>query len=182
MDDQGPIVAATVAAGVSVRPLEFARMATLRYFEASGAFARGLAEGVGGPLPRPLQALRYAVGEPPADIDLLGLNPTETLALFRDDAGFARLEARASGFADGCLVEQTGGWWACAITGARAPDLLARLGSSTAVPAPLEARTGRLAEVAVTSWWSAEGEIALLVERVYSGHLCGWIRATLEDF
>ena len=80
-------------------------------------------------------------------------------------------------------------WWirragvrAWQLAGARARDVLERIGSAGSIPAPGEARTGRLAELPVLSLSVREGEFLLLVERVYSEHLLGWISETAADF
>ena len=78
-------------------------------------------------------------------------------------------------------MELTGGVWICAINGNRAPDVLARLGSTSAIPAPGQARTGRIAELSVLSMSVRPGEILLLVEQVYALHLIAWLRETLRD-
>ena len=80
------------------------------------------------------------------------------------------------------MVDQTGGILTLVVAGARAPDLLTRLGSTDAVPALGEARTSRMAELSVMSLCTRPGEILLLVERVYVRHLFGWIRETIADF
>jgi hypothetical protein len=171
----------SAGAQVAVRARAFARIGSLRYFEPAGAFAEAIAAVAGGPLPLPQHAVRYAGGAPGAEIILACCNPTETLALCSGAEDFDRLDRQASGRLDGCMVDQTGGMSACIVTGARAPDLIARLGATTAIPAPGDARIGRLAELAVTSLCVRRGEILLLVERIYAEHLAAWIRETLDD-
>jgi sarcosine oxidase gamma subunit len=109
-------------------------------------------------------------------------SPTETLIVAADAGCLSRVDRFAANRSDGCLVDQTGGMLALMVAGARAPDLLLRLGSTDAVPALGEARTSRLAELSVMSLCTRPGEILLLVERVYVRHLFGWIRETVADF
>ena len=170
------------AADVSVRQRRFSRVGSLRYFEPEGAFIETIAAVVGGPMPRLLHAVRYAGATMGSEIILACCKPTETLALCSGAEQFASLERQAAGRTDGCLVEQTGGIWACTVTGTRAPDLITRLGAATAIPALGVAGISRLAELAVTSLCIRPGEIMLLVERVYSEHLAAWMRETLADF
>ncbi|MGO9995603.1 MAG: hypothetical protein ACLPTF_24245 [Steroidobacteraceae bacterium] len=181
MDSRRNLDEAMDAAEVSVRPQRFLRVGSLRYFEPLGAFVETIAAVVGGPMPKPLRAVRYAGGAPGSEIILACCNPTETLALCSGAEPFASLERQAAGRNDGCLVELTGGIWACTVTGARAPDLLARLGATTALPALGVARIGRLAELAVMSLCIQPSEIMLIVERVYGEHLAAWMRETLAD-
>lgn len=181
------------APGVSVGPIAFARTGALRYFDAAGAFASGLAAHAGGPLPQPLRAVHYAAagaapaegarpdcGEPPG-IVLAFRSPTETWVLC-NAATFDAIERFAAPRTDGCLVEQTGGIGCCRVSGARAADFLARLGSSVAVPGVGQAFTGRFADVTATCVCIRAGEIILLADRVYVDHLAAWMRATLDDF
>jgi hypothetical protein len=170
------------AAGVSLRPREFARMGVLRYFDRAGPFVASAARAAGGALPAPRQAVHYRLIENGPEIILACLNPTATLVLCSDAQQFEALGRQVAGRLDGCLVEQTGGLWVCAVSGGRAPELLARLGARSAIAAPGEARTGRLADLAVTSVCVQPGETLLVVERVYRDHLAAWIEDTLGDF
>jgi sarcosine oxidase gamma subunit len=111
-------------------------------------------------------------------------SPTETLVLCRE--GFSGvldgLAAALDGALDACLVDQSGGIWVLRLRGPRVADLLRRLGATTAVPSLGECRIGRLAEITVASLSVREGEVLLLVERLYADHLLGWIRETIADF
>jgi hypothetical protein len=60
--------------------------------------------------------------------------------------------------------------------------VLARLGATSAIPAVGHALTSRLAELTVMALCMRAGEILLLVDRVYSAHLMGWVRETVADF
>lgn len=161
--------------------------ASLRYFDPAGSFAAQVGEMLGGSLPAPLRAHRCvlaAEGEHAvaSELVLAWRSPTETLLLTADPSCVATVGAFAETRSDGCLVDQTGGILSLVLSGARAPDLLSRLGSTDSIPALGEARTSRLAELSVMSLCTRPAEILLLVERVYVRHLVGWIRETVADF
>jgi sarcosine oxidase gamma subunit len=159
------------------------RIGSLRYFDAGGPLGASLREAIGGPLPEPLRAVRYRLARSGEEIILAWRSPTETLLMTRDDAAFAAILSLATLHgAAGCLVEQTGGLWAWHVSGARTRDLLERLGSSASVPALGEARTSRMAELPVLALRVREEQVILLVERVYSDHLLGWMSETALDF
>jgi sarcosine oxidase gamma subunit len=166
--------------GLTVRWDHGLAIASLRYFDPAGSFATAVREMLGGPLPEPLRAGR--AGRAGSELVLAWRSPTETLLVTADAGWLAAVSAFAAGRSDGCLIDQTGGILSLVLTGARVPDLLLRLGSTDAIPALGEARTSRLAELAVMSLCTRPGEILLLVERVYVRHLIGWIRETVADF
>jgi sarcosine oxidase gamma subunit len=182
--------------GLSVRWDHSLVIASLRYFDPAGPFAVEVGEVLGGPLPEPLRAHRRllcttgvsaetsAEGTPKVESELVlaWRSPTETLLLTADTDRLATVSALAAHRSDGCLVDQTGGILSLVLTGARVPDLLLRLGSTDAIAVVGEARTSRLAELAVTSLCTRPGEILLLVERVYVRHLVGWVCETVADF
>ncbi len=184
------------ADGLSVRWDHGLAIASLRYFDPASSFATEVAEVLGGPLPEPLRAHRRllvtagdcagtraegaAKGE--SELVLAWRSPTETLLVTADAGCLSRVDGFAANRSDGCLVDQTGGILTLMVAGARASDLLLRLGSTAAVPALGEARTSRLAELSVMSLCTRPGEILLLVERVYVRHVFGWIRETIADF
>jgi sarcosine oxidase gamma subunit len=162
-------------------------IASLRYFDPAGPFAAEVGEVLGGPQPAPLRAHRRLLaaegaGAAGSELVLAWRSPTETLLVTADVGCLAAVDRFAANRSDGCLVDQTGGILTLVVAGARAPDLLTRLGSTDAVPALGEARTSRLAELSVMSLCTRPGEILLLVERVYVRHLSGWIRETIADF
>jgi sarcosine oxidase gamma subunit len=179
---------------LSVRWDHGLNVASLRYFDPAGLFAAEVGEVLGGPLPAPLRADRRVLvtagdGASAEDVSSAGSElvlawrgPTETLLVTADAGCLAAVDRFAAARSDGCLVDQTGGMLTLAVAGARASDLLLRLGSTDAVPALGEARTSRLAELSVMSLCARPGEILLLVERVYVRHLFGWIRETIADF
>jgi sarcosine oxidase gamma subunit len=180
---------------LSVRWDHALSVASLRYFDPAGLFAAEVSEVLGGPLPLPLCAHRrlLATGDfagasaagaarPKSELVLAWRSPTETLLVTADAGWLAAVSKFAATRSDGCLVDQTGGILILVVAGARAPELLSRLGSTDAFPALGEARTSRLAELSVMSLCIRPGEILLLVERVYVRHLFGWIRETVADF
>jgi sarcosine oxidase gamma subunit len=184
------------ADGLSVRWDHDLAIASLRYFDSAGLFATEVGEVLGGPLPEPLRAHRRVPvaaddraeastegpARPTSELVLAWRSPTETLLLTADAGWLAAVGNFAAARSDGCLVDQTGGLLSLVVAGARASDLLLRLGSIDAIPALGEARTSRLAELSVMSLCSRPDEVMLLVERVYVRHLIGWMRETVADF
>jgi sarcosine oxidase gamma subunit len=174
--------------GLSVGVEQEFAVASLRYFDAAGVFAGAVREAIGRPLPQPLRAVSEPVaaeaeGAPAgAQLVLAWRTPTETLLVCSDRRVISGLERRLAGAADGCIVNQTGGIWAIRVQGPRARELLLRLGSAASIPALGEARSSRLADLHVTAICVREGEILLLLERVYAAHLLAWIHATAADF
>jgi sarcosine oxidase gamma subunit len=172
------------------------RVASLRYFDPAGPFAAEAGEVLGGPIPLPLRAHRRLLvgtgdfagasadgaGTAGSELVVAWRSPTETLLVTADAGCLSKVDRFAANRSDGCLVDQTGGILTLVVAGARAPDLLTRLGSTDAVPALGEARSSRMAELSVVSLCTRPGEILLLVERVYARHLFGWIRETVADF
>jgi heterotetrameric sarcosine oxidase gamma subunit len=165
-------------AGLAVRVEEGMQVATLRYFDAGGAFAATVREATGVALPRPLEAVESADGQ----LTLAWRSPTETLLLTPSAERLAQLEARLASVPDGCLVDLSGGLKVLRLLGERIAELLCRLGGTASVPRPGEARRSRLADVPVVALSARPGETLLLVDRAYAEHLMGWIRETLLDF
>jgi heterotetrameric sarcosine oxidase gamma subunit len=170
-------------AGLSVEPKSEWYIGSLRYFDVAGPLASRLRSVVDGALPGPLAAVRYSSSPSGAELILAWRSPTETLILTADGAAFAAVarvaaEDRSAGY----LVDQTGGLGAWRIEGTRAREVLERIGSAASIPAPGEARTSRLAELPVLAASVRADEFLLLVERVYSEHLLGWISETAADF
>jgi heterotetrameric sarcosine oxidase gamma subunit len=151
-------------------------VASVRYFDAGGAFAAALTLAAGIPLPRPLAA---AAGR---SLVLAWLGPRETLALCTDGARLEELAAQLAEVPGGQVVDLRGGLTALRLEGARAGEFLGRLGGFGTVPLPGEARRGRLADVPVLALSLRPGEIQLVVDRAYAAHFLGWVRGTLEDF
>jgi heterotetrameric sarcosine oxidase gamma subunit len=171
------------AAGLAVEPKREWYIGSLRYFDVAGPLAANLRSVAGGSLPGPLAAVRYPSAQSAGELILAWRSPTETVIMTADGAAFAAVASGAAGDRSaGYLVDQTGGAWAWQISGARARDVLERIGSAASIPAPGEARTGRFAELPVLALSVRAGEFVLLVERVYSEHLVGWISETAADF
>ena len=171
----------TVAARLSQRP--DAAVASLRYFDADG-FGAALREVTGTVLPGTGQAIRAAPAAAGSGECLLAWrSPSETL-MVGNRALLAQVAARTAASAHGYVVDQTGGISLLVVCGERGALLLARLGSlgsRDCVPAPGEARTGRLADLSVLTLCVRPLEWLLLVERVYARHLRHWIQVTLDD-
>jgi sarcosine oxidase gamma subunit len=171
------------AVGLSVAPVGGLKVGALRYFDATGPLADRLLDVLGGPLPAPLRAARRVVGGSGAELILAWRSPTETLLITPDAAAFAAIASRMADHAAlGCLVEQTGGVCLWQASGARTRELLERVGSVASMPGLNEARTSRIAELAVLALCVHEDRVMLLVERVHGEHLIAWIRDTAADF
>jgi len=172
-------------AGLSIESVSPLWIAVIRFFDPSGEFMSGLADRVGGAMPGPLQALRYAGNSggamPDSQILLASRSPNETLLMCNQAWVLAALENFAAGRSDGCVVNQTGAYRVWEIAGDSAPDFLARLGSA-ALPALGEARMSRVAELTVMTLSVEAGSTLVLVDRLYSEHLAGWMAETLTDF
>jgi sarcosine oxidase gamma subunit len=163
-----------------VRPLPALEVASLRCFDSREAAPAAVIEAGGGPLPRPLGAVRHeTLG---GRLTLAWRTPTETMVLAQAPEALAPLGAAvATARGWGCLVDQTGGFRAWQVSGKRTGDLIVRVGSLASMPAVGEARTSRMAELPVLSLCVTEGEVTLVVERVYEEHLLGWIAETAAD-
>lgn len=164
------------AADIAVRAVAPLHAATLRYFEPGGAFAAAAAGILQIPLPLPLTAAAKG------GMILAWLRPTETLLLCDTDEPLADLSRRLANVRGGHIVDLSGGVQVLRLQGPRVAHLLDRLGSM-AVALPLNgARRGRLADVPVLALSVLAGEVLLVVERAYAGHLSEWIDATLADW
>ncbi len=170
--------------GLSVQIDAEVQIGALRYCDGAtidDAVLRALG---GAGLPAPGQVLSGIAGGTATDDTLLAWrSPTETLVLCpRGNDTLAAVAAAIEGALDACLVDQTGGIWVLRLQGPRVADLLRRLGSTTAVPPVGACRFGRLAEITVGTLSVREGEVLLLVERLYADHVLAWIRETIADF
>lgn len=181
MDNPGNPMMGVEAPDLSVELQHELKVCSLRYFDAAGPFTAAVGERLGGPLPEPLRAVRHCLDGARRELILAWRSPTETLLMTADDAAFAAIEDAAQNSATGCMVDQTGGLWPWRMTGGRSRDLLLRLGSTASIPALGEARMSRVAELPVMALCVREGELLLVVERVYSDHLLGWIAETARD-
>lgn len=156
--------------------------ATLRYFKADGPFGAAVAAVTGAPLPPPLTATALPADAPwGAGLVFTWLRPTETWVLGEEAAPLGGLKARLGDATGGQVVDLTGGLRMVRLRGARAAELLSRLGGSTPA-APGEARRARLADVPVLVVCVRVTETLLVVDRAYAEHLLGWIDATLADW
>jgi sarcosine oxidase gamma subunit len=164
---------------VAIEPAD--RVASLRYLDSAGKFATAVREALGRPLAEPLRAIEVEHSAGGLRFILAWRSPTENILLCPDPVLFSGLE-RMLAAEDGCLVDQSGGIRVLRVGGARARDLLLRLGAASAVPEPGEALTARLAELPVLTIGGRAGGYLLLVERVYANHLFEWIHATAADF
>jgi sarcosine oxidase gamma subunit len=177
---QNPLMGIEVP-GLSVQLRREFKVGSLRYFDAAGPFTAAVGERLGGPLPEPLRAVRHSRGDARRELVLAWRSPTETLLMTADAEAFAAIEDAAQNSAAGCMVDQTGGLWPWRLTGAGSREMLLRLGSTASIPAVGEARMSRVAELPVMALCVREGELLLVVERVYSDHLLGWIAETAKD-
>jgi len=163
--------------GLGVRVDETLSVATLRYFARDGRFASTVRELTGIELPPAQRATMASDGE----LLLAWRSPTESWCVTESATWLAELERRLAAAADGCLLNLSGGVTVIRLSGARARDLLCRLGGSASMPAQGEARRSRLADVPVLAVGGVQAQVLLMVERVYAPHLLGWIRETLAD-
>jgi sarcosine oxidase gamma subunit len=166
--------------GLGIEALQGLHIASLRYFDSAGNFSGIVRQVLGTAPPQAGQAVRARASAEVLEF-LLWRSPTETWLVSADGALIGALATALAAARDGCMVDQTGGIRVFRLRGARATDLLLRLGSTTAIPATGEARTGRVAELTVTTLSIQAGETLLLVERVYADHLRAWMRATAAD-
>jgi len=169
------------AAGVAVRFGPAVKVGSLRYFDAEGEFAGGLAALLGGPIPAALSASRRDLGDG-SDVILVWRSPSEIWVVSGNSSCHAALERYAAGCAGGCFVEQTGGIVLLSVTGTQAVSLLSRLAAITAIPRPGQALSARFADLGVTAVCLQPDQILLFIERVYAAHVWAWIRATLADW
>jgi sarcosine oxidase gamma subunit len=177
-DESAPLAAAD---GIAVRDDRSLRVAALRYFDAA-AFSSCIEDTLGARLPAALRACEFSC-EPTGGTGILAWrSPTECLLFSPDPDPIDALRSRLTEAPDACVIEQTSGVTVLKIRGARAADLLLRLGAQSSVPEIGQALTGRLAEVTVMALRVEEPEVLLAVDTVYAEHLIAWIRATVADF
>jgi heterotetrameric sarcosine oxidase gamma subunit len=174
---------ATIEAdGLHVSVERGAHIASLRYFDADGVFAAAVRSVVGTALPGVLQAAMAPDSSGAGTFTLAWRSPTETLFLCMDGERFSNVMAALADAAEGCIVDQSGGFRVLRVCGERVFDLLARLGGSASAPKIGEARRSRLADVSVLALCVRPDETLLIVDRVYEEHLLTWIRETAADF
>ena len=162
----------------------------LRYFAENRAANAIVQSFTGASLPAPLTVVAARGGRAPWGEErrnrdrwiLAWRSPTETWLLCANELEMTELHARIGTLPDACAVDQTGGIGVLRVRGERTADLLVRLGSTASVPALGEARTSRIAELAVTALRVQDDEILLLLDQAYADHLLGGIGATARDF
>jgi hypothetical protein len=169
------------APGVRVSLDQGMHVASLRYFDPSGAFPRTVQASIGTQLPDRLCATYVSRRTGAEKAVLAWCSPTETLLVCDEAALIAQLLVDVATLNDGCVVDQTGGTWVLRATGEGVADLFARMGGQATLPASGAARRGRLADIPVLALQVQPGEILLIVERLYVEHMMGWIRASAAD-
>ncbi len=169
------------AAGLRVALESRLQVATLRYFDAYGAFARLLQDITGLTLPDRLRALGSTADLSAEGIILAWRSPTETLMISTAPNLIETLQGAAATVTDGCIVDQRGGALVFTARGESVADLFARLGGHGACPALGESFRTRMADVAVLAVKVQPEETLLVVERSYAPHLMAAIRVSAAD-
>jgi sarcosine oxidase gamma subunit len=154
-------------------------MASLRYFDVSGAFSVAMGAIIGVRFPEKLCAIAVPQHGDAKRMILAWRSPTETFLLCDDSSVIRRLEAEAEILNDGCVVDQTGGALVLRVSGKCVAGLFARMGGQATLPNLGEARRSRLADVPVLALQVQADEILLVVQRVYAEHLMMWIRVSV---
>ena len=181
MDESAALLAPISVAGLCVSLDADLLCASLRYHDSNGPVADRVRSLLNQPLPAPLAAGQSNTTQEGAAVTLAWRSPTETLVLCRSRSVLAGIRSDAEYWQEGCYIEQTGGYRAIRLTGARTPDLFSRLGAPQSVPAVGQALRSRLAEVPVLALSLVPGEYLLLVERIYAPHLFDWMRESALD-
>lgn len=169
------------APGIRVSLDQGMHVASLRYFDPSGAFSRTVQASIATQLPNRLCATYDSRPTGAVRAVLAWRSPTETLLLCNEAALIAQLQADVATLNDGCVVDQTGGTWVLRASGERVTDLFARMGGQGTLPVIGAALRSRLADIPVLALRVQAGEILLIVERLYVEHIMGWIRASAAD-
>jgi heterotetrameric sarcosine oxidase gamma subunit len=169
------------AAGLRVVFEPRVQVASLRYFDRQGAFARLVHDVTGVTLPDCLRALGRPADRTPEAIVLAWRSPTETLMIGAAPTLIGTLQRAATTLTDGCIVDQSGGALVFRARGEAVAELFTRLGGQGAGPAIGESRRTRLADVAVLAAKVQPEETLLIVERCYAPHLIGAIRISAAD-
>ena len=168
-------------AGVRISLEPDIHVASLRYFDLSGAFSITVGALIGARFPDRLRAIAIPQHADAKLMILAWRSPTETFLLCKDGLVIGRLEAEAKMLNDGCLVDQTGGASVLRANGKCVAGLFARIGGQATLPNLGEARRSRLADVPVLALQVQASEIFLVVERVYAEHLMAWIRISAAN-
>ena len=175
--DLGPIQAAGLRVALEPR----LQVASLRYFDSHGAFARLLQDITGVTLPDSLRALSSTADLKAEAIILAWRSPTETLMISTAPALIETLQGASATVTDGCIVDQRGGALVFRASGEAVADLFARVGGHGACPAVGESLRTRMADVAVVAVKVQPKETLLIVERSYAPHLMAAIRGCAAD-
>lgn len=157
------------------------QVASLRYFEACGAFARLLQDITGVALPDRLRAVGSTADLKTEAIILAWRSPTETLMISSVPNLIETLQGAAATLTDGCIVDQRGGSLVFRASGESVAGLFARLGGHGACPALGESLRTRMADVAVLAAKVQPEETLLMVERGYARHFMAAIRVSAAD-
>jgi len=169
------------AAGLRVALEPRLQVASLRHFDAYGAFARLLQDITGLTLPDRLRALGSTADLRSEAIVLAWRSPTETLMISTAPALIETLQGAAATVTDGCIVDQRSGALVFRASGESVTGLFARLGGHGACPAIGESLRTRMADVAVLAVKVQPEETLLMVERSYVPHLVAAMRVTAAD-
>jgi sarcosine oxidase gamma subunit len=169
------------AAGLRVAVEPRLQVASLRYFDAQGAFARLLRDITGLTLPDSLCALSSTADLRSEAIILAWRSPTETLMISNAPGLIETLQSAAATVTDGCIVDQRGGALVFRASGESVADLFARVGGHGACPASGESLRTRMADVAVLAVKVQPEETLLMVERSYAPHLMAAMRLSAAD-
>jgi heterotetrameric sarcosine oxidase gamma subunit len=167
-------------AGLRVESEPRLRVASLRYFDAYGAFAQVLRGITGMTLPDTLRAV-CPQEQTSESVILAWRSPTETLMICAAQTLIETLQGATATLTDGCVVDQRGGALVFRAGGEAVADLFARLGGQGACPAMGESLRTRLADVAVLAVRVQPDETLLVVERSYAPHLMAAIRNSAAD-
>ena len=168
------------AVGLSVEVETRIKLATLRFFERDGAFAKTVSSLVGIALPD-IGRAQDGGGSLRSRI-LAWRGPTETTLIGGDDELIDSLQRAVANSGEGCVVDQSAGAWIFRVSGTAVQGLFARLGGQNTMPSLGESRRSRLADVPVYSLKVRPEDTLLIVDRTYGAHLLALIRATAEDF
>jgi sarcosine oxidase gamma subunit len=156
------------------------QVASLRYFDSMGEFARAVETSIAIALPRPLRA-NGAIRAGGAGAVLAWRSPSESLLICSDAAPLTKLRTDVAHLKEGCVVDQTGGAWVFRTSGTHISDLFERMAGQATLPALGEARASRVADVPVLAIQVTPDEVLLIVERLYAEHMMGWVRASAAD-
>jgi Sarcosine oxidase, gamma subunit family len=157
------------------------QVASLRYFDCDGEFARTVCQLVGAPLPKTCCATLASKNPGGTWAMLAWRSPTETLLLCDDAAMIQQLGVAVATLEDGCVVDQTGGACVLRARSAGFEDLLSRMAGQGTRPSLGKAKGCRLADVPMVVVQVERDEILLIVDRMYVEHIMAWIRISVVE-